>query len=257
VGDSGIRIDGVHLLQDETPVDRITSALRTEVVGHLVRAGADAVARAAVARACVLYGLGELHPGMAPWIDAAALGRLREASVARACSSFAAAPTAEIRALVERGVVGGQSAYANAVRPPLGYGVIDGFEVPSAFVRVETRAAASVNSIELFTDGYFRLAEAPSPSSARIPKRSALTPPPRAPSGASGLTTAPWSSRRSRARVPRAYGSSRRRAPCATRFRSRERRSRTRRRHSPIYPASSSSRRSLMAYRSCARTTSK
>ncbi len=40
--------------------------------------------------------------------------------------------------------------------------MIDGFEVPSAFVRVETRAAASVNSIELFTDGYFRLAEAPS-----------------------------------------------------------------------------------------------
>ncbi|MBL8808350.1 MAG: protein phosphatase 2C domain-containing protein [Rhodospirillales bacterium] len=162
VGDSGIRIDATTILQGETTVDRVTSALRAVVVAHLVGAGAEPADRAGVARICVLHGLGKLHPGMAPWIDVDRLGALRAQAVEHAAARVPDAAVAEVESLVALGVAGGQSVYANALRPPFGYGVIDGFPVPADFVHVDERTAASVKSLELFTDGYFELGAGPS-----------------------------------------------------------------------------------------------
>ncbi len=162
VGDSGIRIDGATVLQDETTVDRVTSALRATVVAHLVAAGADARVRADVARTCVLHGLGAVHPAMAPWIDADRLPDIRAQAVRQAAAIVPDAPVDEVEALVALGVAGGQSVYANSPRRSFGYGVIDGFAVPAPFVHTETRPLGAVRSIELFTDGYFALGDAPS-----------------------------------------------------------------------------------------------
>lgn len=48
-----------------------------------------------------------------------------------------------------------QHRYQNNPDSPLGYGVIDGTPVPSAFVRTYTFEAAAVHTLELVSDGYY------------------------------------------------------------------------------------------------------
>jgi hypothetical protein len=50
-----------------------------------------------------------------------------------------------------------QSAYKNNETHPLGYGVIDGTCTPDKFIRTVTSPLASVESVEVFTDGYAKL----------------------------------------------------------------------------------------------------
>jgi len=50
-----------------------------------------------------------------------------------------------------------QSAYKNNETHPLGYGVIDGTCTPDRFIRTVTLPLASVQSVEVFTDGYAKL----------------------------------------------------------------------------------------------------
>ncbi len=63
-------------------------------------------------------------------------------------------PGDEIALLVENGI-DAQRRFANRDDVALGYGVIDGFDVPSRHVFSQRVPAAGVRRIELFTDGYF------------------------------------------------------------------------------------------------------
>lgn len=49
----------------------------------------------------------------------------------------------------------------NSPDHPLGYGAIDGRKVPRKFIKVFTFDLADVKTIEIFSDGYFKLAEKP------------------------------------------------------------------------------------------------
>jgi hypothetical protein len=162
VGDSGIRLDARELLLDETKTDRVTAALRRAVDAHLAAGGADAATRARVAHACVLHGLAAVPTDAAAWIDEAARARLRAASLADAKARVPEADGASLEALVDGGVVKGQSRHANAATGPFGYGVLDGFDVPAAFVHVDERPRVGLRTIELFTDGYFKVPDAAS-----------------------------------------------------------------------------------------------
>ena len=57
------------------------------------------------------------------------------------------------------GIVGAQGDYQNNPESILGYACLDGFTVPRTLMRITTVEARGVETLELLTDGYFRLGE--------------------------------------------------------------------------------------------------
>ncbi len=155
IGDSGLRLDGSENVAVDAGPDLLTATLRQEAYRLVAHAKGDLAAQRRVARACTFYGIRELHPDMHPWLDAERLAVLRERSLARCRSRFPSAPNADIERLLDRGI-SGQTRFQNNTTSPFSYAALDGFEVPLALVRVFDRPRASLRSIELFTDGYFK-----------------------------------------------------------------------------------------------------
>jgi hypothetical protein len=154
VGDSGLRLNGTELWLSENKLDLITASLRQEAYRMVAAAGGGPADQARVGRACAFHGAAHLHPKMRPWIDEAALASLRARCFASCRARFPAVPAGDVERLIDGGVMTGQGLFQNNTTSPLGYGVLDGFEVPVELVRVIDRDRASVRSIELFTDGY-------------------------------------------------------------------------------------------------------
>ncbi|MGH6944578.1 MAG: hypothetical protein ACREH6_10210, partial [Geminicoccaceae bacterium] len=111
---------------------------------------------------CAFHGPARLHPDMRPWLDEPALATLRARCLEASRARFPAVPSSDIERLLDGGVMTGQGQFQNNTASPLSYAVLDGFEVPMELVRVIDRARPTVQSIELFTDGYFEPADAPS-----------------------------------------------------------------------------------------------
>jgi hypothetical protein len=99
---------------------------------------------------------------MRPWLDEPGLASLRARCLDACRARFPSVPAGDIERLLDGGVTSGQGQFQNNTISPLSYAVLDGFEVPMGLVRVIDRKRASVRSIELFTDGYFEPAAAPS-----------------------------------------------------------------------------------------------
>ncbi len=158
IGDSGIRIDGRDVLVDETWVDRVTSSIRQAVYARF--AAEDAAVRATLARACVFNGLGALPPAAGERIGEADRVALRVSALERARRAVPQAEAADLAAIIDGGVVRGQVRFTNVDRPPFGYGVLDGYDVPDGLIACEDRPRAGLRSIELFTDGYFKIPDA-------------------------------------------------------------------------------------------------
>ena len=155
IGDSGLRLNASEVIVVDTGLDLVTAALRQEAYRIVAAAGGDLDAQRRVSRACSFHGARDLHPDMLPWLDAARLGELFDASLARCRAQFPLAPVADIRKLLDRGI-SGQSRFQNNTASPFSYAVLDGFDVPLPLVRVFDRPRESVQSIELFSDGYFK-----------------------------------------------------------------------------------------------------
>jgi hypothetical protein len=160
IGDSGLRLNGSEVTVVDTGLDLVTAALRQEAYRSVGEAGGDLDAQRRVSRACSFHGARQLHPDMQPWLDGARLAELYERSVARCRTRFPQAPVGDIRRLLDRGI-SGQARFQNNTASPFSYAVLDGFDVPMPLVRVFERPRASLRSIELFSDGYFKPAETP------------------------------------------------------------------------------------------------
>jgi Protein phosphatase 2C len=155
IGDSGLRLDGAEIFVNDTGLDLVTARLRVEAYRMVQEAGGGAEDCARVGRACAFYGAAKLHPDMRPWLDETKRGQLYEKSLAWCCARFPAIPEADIRLLLDT-AISGQAQFANNTASPLSYAVLDGFEIPLPLVRVFDRQRATIHSIELFTDGYFK-----------------------------------------------------------------------------------------------------
>ena len=155
VGDSGLRINGEEILVNDTGLDLVTASLRMQAYRMVREAGGGAAECARVGRACAFYGASRPHPEMQPWLDEANRALLYQRSLAWCRARFTAVPESDVRHLLDTGI-SGQARFANNTASPLSYAVLDGFEVPLALVRVVDRSRASIRSIELFTDGYFK-----------------------------------------------------------------------------------------------------
>lgn len=154
IGDSGLRLNGDEVIVVDTGPDLVTAALRQEAYRLVALAGGDLDAQRQVSRACSFHGAAKLHPQMLPWLDEQQLTELYERSFARSRARFPQAPGDDIRRLLDGGI-SGQAQYQNNTVSPFSYSVLDGFAVPMSLVQVFERPRASLQSLELFTDGYF------------------------------------------------------------------------------------------------------
>ncbi|MEM7025466.1 MAG: hypothetical protein AAF637_23190, partial [Pseudomonadota bacterium] len=113
-------------------------------------------------RACAFQGAGRVHPDMRPWLDEAALAALRDACLDSCRRELPDVLVHDIERLLDGGILEGQGWFQNNTKSPLSYAVLDGFETPMEHVRVIDRESADVQSLELFTDGYFAPGASPS-----------------------------------------------------------------------------------------------
>jgi hypothetical protein len=156
VGDSGVRLNGRHVLQVEKDLDVITSILRQQAWEPISAATADPVERERLSRLIAFNG-SRLDPArVRPWLDEAALSRIEAAALAANRARLPHVPEADVARLVQGGIVNAQGGYQNDASSILGYSCLDGFDVPMRLVRVETFTRSEIETIEVFSDGYFR-----------------------------------------------------------------------------------------------------
>lgn len=156
VGDSGLRINATDVVMDGAGLDRVTAVLRQEAFRIIDEAGGGLESKRRIGRLCSYFGAARLHQDMRPWLDATGVAVLRERSLAASRKLFPDAPIADIRHLVDNGI-SGQTQFQNNTSSPFSYSVFDGFEIPFSLVKVMELPRASLSSIELFTDGYFKV----------------------------------------------------------------------------------------------------
>jgi len=92
---------------------------------------------------------------MRPWIDEAKRADLYRLGLDECRRRLPGVPEGDLRQLLDAGIAG-QGRFQNNTASPLGYAVLDGLDVPMALVRVFDRPRTEIQSIELFTDGYFK-----------------------------------------------------------------------------------------------------
>ena len=161
VGDSGLRLNGREAIVIDDGLDRVTATLRQQAYALVAAAGGDLGAQRIVSRLASFYGAATLHPDMRPWLDDASLRALHDRSLMACRARFPKAPVDDIVRLLDRGI-SGQTWFQNNTRSPFCYSVFDGFEIPMALVGVIERPRDTLSTIELYTDGYFKTADAPS-----------------------------------------------------------------------------------------------
>jgi len=151
VGDSGIRLNGSELLLEESGLDPIYGEFRAVLWRRFAAQGlpVDEIDR----RSRLRLVEGAAHTSE----DSALVAGARDEAIGRAKTRFPGIDAGDVRSLLDRGLAR-QSDYRDRDHP-LGYGPLDGWPIADRFIHVEDRPADAVRSIELFTDGYYGVAE--------------------------------------------------------------------------------------------------
>lgn len=158
VGDSGIRINGHDTLQVLKPLDDVTAILRRETWRHFQATGAAHEECDRYAASVTWQGTRN-QPADLPTANPDFL-HIIEARVLDACHAhLPGVPDKELLDLIQNGIAHGQGNFQNVTEPVLGYGGIDGFAVPPRFIETRSYDLAQVETIELFSDGYFKPGE--------------------------------------------------------------------------------------------------
>lgn len=159
LGDCGLRFDCAETFLFPKTLDSITATLRREAWRWFEAQGLEAEACDSFARALVMGGLEHQDPG-SPAADPALLAHLEARLRAERAKLWPEVPEAEFARLVAGGIAYGQDAFfQNRTEPVLGYGVLNGQSVPARFIESQSRPLAEVETLELFSDGYFALGE--------------------------------------------------------------------------------------------------
>ncbi len=153
VGDAGLRLNGCEVFHNDFPLDKIGAAVRKAVWRYVMARDPDPEAANRVARAYTVAGLKAVLPDAAEWIDADDLASIRRIALAEAEVILP-----EIsRSVIGTAINGGmheQHRFANSIHP-LGFPTLNGFPIPSSMVIEFERPLDTIESIEMFSDGYF------------------------------------------------------------------------------------------------------
>ena len=158
VGDSGLRINGSDVLQVLKPLDDVTALMRRETWRFFEAQGRDLETCDRLAGFVTWQGTRH-QPAGAETADAAVIAEIETRSLAACRAHLPSVPAAEIEALVHGGICYAQGDFQNVTAPVLGYGGLDGFAVPQRYVETRSYALAEIETIELFSDGYFKLGD--------------------------------------------------------------------------------------------------
>ena len=153
VGDSGIRINGTDVFQLLKPLDDVTAILRREAWQYFAERGATTSESDLNAGLMTWQGTRNQPPG--PTSDTAVIEEIERRALAAARAHLPDAPQPELMKLIQHGISNGQGDFQNVTEPYFAYGGIDGFAVPDRHVETRTYKLADVETIELFSDGYF------------------------------------------------------------------------------------------------------
>lgn len=156
VGDSGIRINESQILQVNKDLDVITSTLRAQAWPVICTRTTDPMMREKVSRRITWFGTRQPPEGISDVLGPDDIPAIELDAISANAKALPHVPQREIETLVRGGIVNAQGAYQNNTSTILGYSALDGFDVPSSLVRFERLRREEVQSIELFTDGYFK-----------------------------------------------------------------------------------------------------
>jgi len=156
VGDSGVRIDGRRILQMEKDLDLITATLRREAWPVIGERTPDPVEREQMSRRITWHGTRQPLDALAGAFTADDMMRVEQRAVAVNAAALPHVPLKDIENLVRGGIVNAQGGYQNDASTVLGYPCLDGFAVPESLIRIERLPRKEVETIEIFSDGYFK-----------------------------------------------------------------------------------------------------
>ncbi len=170
VGDSGARFNGRDVFQVLKPLDDVTSVLRREAWRYFAEEGHDEAACDELARTITWQGTRAPHIGtvaaravasraIAPdgvGAESTALHDIESRALEIGRTRHPDVPEWELAELIHKGIANGQGDFKNVTDRVLGYGGLDGFAVPGRHVATRQYAIDTLDTIELFTDGYFK-----------------------------------------------------------------------------------------------------
>lgn len=154
IGDSGIRLNGKQILRSQKPVDDISTRNRLAVHAVLAPRHADGDETERLVRRILFEGYDTaIAEGL---LSAADADGLYETLLARI---GALAPAEALRDFLFNGIRQ-QSRFANRSDHPLGFSTLNQDETSLADIIDQCLPRAGIDSIEIFSDGYFLIPEA-------------------------------------------------------------------------------------------------
>ena len=154
VGDSGARINEAELFQVLKPLDDVTSILRREAWRAFAARGYAEADCEKLAAALTWHG-SRFQAAGSPTSDAAIIAEIEARALSACRERLPHVPEWEFFELFHKGIANGQGDFQNVTDRALGYGGLDGFGVPEKYIETRSYALAEVETIELFSDGYF------------------------------------------------------------------------------------------------------
>ncbi len=154
VGDSGARFNGTDVFQVLKPLDDVTATLRSEAWHYFAARGHDEADCDRFSAALTWQGTKFQTAGTAS-ADTAAIAEIEAQAFEKCRERLPHVPDWELLELFHKGIAHGQGDFQNVTDRTLGYGGLDGFGVPEKYIETRSYPLADIESIELFSDGYF------------------------------------------------------------------------------------------------------
>ena len=155
VGDSGVRLNGTTLWQENKDIDLITATLRQHAWAVVAGRTDDTADRERISRAVCWSGAAHAAPLVAPLLREDDLRTIAQDAAVACQARLPHLAAGVVAAAIANGIIHGQGGHQNNPESPLGYPSLNGFPIPRGLVRIERVPRAGLHTAELFSDGYF------------------------------------------------------------------------------------------------------
>lgn len=152
VGDTSVRINGSEVINLPKDIDLIYSTARIALFRHLLAKGMQGDEVEKTTRQLIFKGLNQ--PGQSA-ISAEDIASILRTARQECLPHLQPEAHDLIETSLLAGIAGGQYKFCNMADHSLGYAVINGGHTQGPDMMSFTRPKADIDSIELFTDGYF------------------------------------------------------------------------------------------------------
>jgi hypothetical protein len=156
VGDSGVRINCKRTLRVEKDLDLITSTLRQQAWPVICGKTSDPAKQEQISRRITWHGTRQPIADLSGTLDDDDMVQIERRAIEVNVKALPHVPHADIENLVRGGIVNAQGGYQNNASTQLGYPCLDGFKVPEHMIRIERLPLREIETVEIFSDGYFK-----------------------------------------------------------------------------------------------------